>query len=1301
MATRNRGSIYSFGDDGLTASVSASGRLLRVSRHFSGQDFGYCVDHPSIQEPYFVFDRITSLHSMASDSGDSLGIDPTVDILDNGNEPSAEFVHDRWPHFTIQGSNCEIKLQFFASGGTIYQTYEFSFDGADVQPPKLVTMADLLIRQLDFIDSANKFNEADIQSAGYETRLAGKKTRIERSHHVDEGEVVLFILAYCEGELLTFQHDEEKEVKEGGNGRENGENSLAEETREEQGDNNGGKKTFGMVWSDKVLEDLPTTKSLKVTFAYRLEFLEKRDERDKYISRLDAEAVGTTVQQVDKDPFEEHRFTDNGDINLALRRNLEHILSVCSVPVIAQGDESGKLEPAIALTCGDIDGHRVATAASFYYFEFLLLALDYFESFQRPCKSDYTYWMTERILRTCKGHLKWLFGKEYRNVPENPSAPHCWVSGNVIDEWEKNPYLPSKSLVEVLFQIIKAGDFYARHKEWEVPKEVGVAVQAWIKELDQRNKLGCYAFPRYSNEPTHSFYFTDHVFIWRAIKSAESLGFKSMLNISIPTDGDEGDGQPTKKSTKSRNYSSIQIQNQILKRFTTENPISKKRMIAVSRSPAHNRFLLRSKDSGLFQAMDLGLFDKPGAEKGDGIWKNKIDTWRNLVDAQVSHEDNDDTTWDEPMRFALAFIMSQAGKCMNRLSQDEMRTHAMSVLIQSTWSSGLFPGQLDANKEPVLYDDEVLRDTYWAFSFEIPYIIWKYSRPASIGHDVSRMRTDGTKTNEAKADTELLKLLQELLESQTAAKGSNKPTIYSMKHSFPFNNVVDQKNIVELSDEWLYNEPDFFAHVSTSGESPSPPPSDEESSTAYFSIDQHHWQRLAVVDVPRRRDTKKKSLSVEDLITVLEKPTDLQAFMQQKRFPSKAKKRFCASFSSRPELNRAYHQTPSEEPAMEAFSERHISYDKFFAEVTAAELNKWTTELHLSFYALDRKRSSNSPATIQKIPFSFQTLSGDGGARRLARIAMSFRFDGDFFDRYWTCHFLEFDRQMASDFDIEDELKALLLPKGPGVSTEKKEPWRQRRVLELLLFDRIMRRMQGCTADILKDARLNAWKKPARSNSKEQEDIDGTESSLGRSLDIDYDAFRTTSSRCQEYQQLLQTVEQDLHENLAKIELWLNREKERVAERPRWTFNDESRYRGVISKLLFTNQHRIQELTRSHASISNFNDSLTKKLEVIRSDLDQRRADDIKRFTYVTVVFLPLGFATGIFSMSDAPAGRTLISMVVTAVVALVTTALLLKCAEPLETLYNWGSRGIHRLTAGLRRGKPSRDKAEGAAESV
>ncbi|KAI8651276.1 hypothetical protein NCS55_01371400 [Fusarium keratoplasticum] len=1073
MAARDRNSIYSFGEDGVTASV-ASGRLLRLSRHFDQQDFGYCVDPPYMPEPYYVVDRITSLLSMADDLFENQGIDPKVDVLGSIFDMSTKVVHDRWPLFTIEVLGGNTKVQFVASGGTVYQTYEFNFEGTDIQLPEVAMRTDLLIRQLDFIDPSNSFNKHEPLDDAYKTELSGKG----------------------------------------------------------------------------------------------------------------------------------------------------------SIPVIAEGDD----EPAIALTCGDVDGHRVTTAAS--------------------------------------------FGKEIRT-------------------WDQNLYLPPKSLVEVPFQIIKAGDFLERHKEWPVPPEAGEAVQTWIKELDKTNKLGRYAFPRYSEEPTDSFYFTDHVFIWRAIKSAESLGLEALLNVPVqPESEDHEKTQSMKNNGKMRNYSSIHIQDQILRRFTTENPVSNKRMIAVSRSPAHNRFLLRTKDSGLFDAMDAGLFDKPGAQKGQDYWQNKVDVWKNLVDCQIYHEDNDDTTWDEPLRFALSFIMAQVGKRMNRRPAGEMGAHAMSVLLQSTWPNGLFAGQLDANKEPIFYHDEVKRDAYWAISFEIPYILWKYLRLTSTSNRPPQPQSkDGSSFRGTKVDSsshfELLKSLRDLLLSQISAKGSAYPVVTSMQHSFPFNNVVDQKNIVELADEWLYNELDFFSHVTKRN---------EESTPVLDSRDV--WRRtpklcvsdkvaIAVVDVPRTKDTKKNSLSLDHLMRRFRDASDLEDFMQQKRFQTKAKKRFCASFGKSPEFNKGYHQTASEQAAMRAFSDRHASYDKFFSEVTTAELNKWTTELHLSFYAIDRTGSSFSLRMVSR------RLREDGTPKGLTRVAMSFRFDGDFFDRYWTCHFLESDRLMPKDFNVEDEVKALLRPNGIRGTSDKKAPWRQRRVLELLLFGRIMLRMQKCTTGILEDAKHNTWRKLSGSDSE-------AKGEPGNSFgEVDYDTFLTTSRQCQQYQQMLQTVEQDLHDNLAKIELWMNREKERETEKPRWTFNDESRYRSVISKLLVSNQHCIQELTRSHASISNFNDALTKKLEIIRSDLDQRRADDIKRFTYVTVVFLPLGFATGVFSMNGAPAGRTLSSMVITAVVALLTTVLLLKLAERLEMLYNWCSRHVHRLVASLRRRILGRGRGKVAFDGV
>ncbi|KAI8711528.1 hypothetical protein NCS52_01416600 [Fusarium sp. LHS14.1] len=1211
MATRDRNSIYSFGEDGVTASV-AFGRLLRLSRHFDGQDVGYCVDPPSMPEPYYVVDRITSLLSMANDLFENRGIGPGVDVLDHMIDMSTKVVHDRWPLYTIEGLDGDTKVQFVASDGTIYQTYKFDFKGTDVPPPEVAMRTDLLIRQLDFISPSNSINKDEPQSCAYKTEVSGSGRFIKRSHHTPTGEatgeatgeVAFFIVACCNNELLEFKK------------RSNGESV----------------EVYEIAWSDDVSTHIQTNRALTVTFAYRLEFFPGGSE--SVDCPIDVVQIQKAMKRIEQDQFIPQEFNIDPDVNRVLRQNLEHMLSVCSIPVLAEGDD----EPAIALTCGDMDGHRVTTAASL-------------------------------------------------DLSSDPSSPHCWVSGKEIRTWDQNLYLPPKSLVDAPFQIIKAGDFFKRHKGWQVPPQVGQAVHAWIKELDKTNKLGRYAFPRYSKEPTDSFYFTDHVFIWRAIKSAESLGLKEMLDVPVQVEiEDHEKTQGMRKNGKRRTYSSVHIQDQILKRFTTENPVSKKRMIAVSRSPAHNRFLLRTKDSGLFDAMDVGLFEKPGASKGQDFWQNKVDVWKNLVDCQVYHEDNDDSTWDEPLRFALSFIMSQAGKRMNRRPAGEMGAYAMSVLLQSTWPNGLFAGQLDANKEPIFYHDEVKRDAYWAISFEIPYILWKYLRPASNNNHLPQTQSkDGTSAKDgsrvSSSDPELLKSLRDLLELQIGAKGSSYPVVTSMQHSFPFNNVVDQKNIVELADEWLYNEPDFFAHVLKRNEESAPVLDYEESHQRSPNPWVSKRVEIAVVDVPRTKDTKKNSLGLDSLMKEFYGASELKDFMEEKRFQSKAKKRFCASFGESPDTNRAYHQTASERAAMVAFSDKHASYDKFFSEVTTAELNKWTTELHLSFYAIDQTLLSLGP------PMASWRLREDGTPKWLTRLAMSFRFDGDFFDRYWTCHFLESDPLMARKFNVRGKVVALLQPTGIRRTSDKKAPWRQRRVLELLLFGRIMLRMQECTTGILDEAKHKTWKKLSGDAKG------GSENALG---EVDYDAFLTTSKQCQQYQQVLQTVEQDLHDNLAKIELWMNREKERETEKPRWTFNDESRYRSVISKLLVSNQHRIQELTRSHASISNFNDTLSKKLEIIRSDLDQRRADDIKRFTYVTVVFLPLGFATGVFSMNGAPASRTHNGMVVTSVVALVTTVILLKLAERLEMVYNWCSRHIRRLTASMRRRITVRDRRGG-----
>src|SRR6478735_4072632 len=106
MEDSGRTCTYSFGDGDLTATASPSGRLLRISRHFPGEKFGYCVDYMEISEPYMAINRITEFVSSANDPDHNIGFYPDQeDRLSNANTASVDFTNDRWPLFHINGKN--------------------------------------------------------------------------------------------------------------------------------------------------------------------------------------------------------------------------------------------------------------------------------------------------------------------------------------------------------------------------------------------------------------------------------------------------------------------------------------------------------------------------------------------------------------------------------------------------------------------------------------------------------------------------------------------------------------------------------------------------------------------------------------------------------------------------------------------------------------------------------------------------------------------------------------------------------------------------------------------------------------------------------------------------------------------------------------------------------------------------------------------------------------------------------------------------------------------------------------------
>ncbi|KAF9882228.1 hypothetical protein CkaCkLH20_00264 [Colletotrichum karsti] len=1336
---RSRRSYYSFGNEGITATVGTSGRLMQISRYIPGKKTGFCVSDPDMPQPYYVWWRLDTLLSQARDISSKAGIGPCMDSLCSWDFPAKEdVVNDRWPTFSRTSKNgIPFKLRYVASGSTVYQEFEFDYsdEKSEGKPlPSLSVKPDVLIRELDFVDNDNKFNRNlnEGEAYAYETHVYGN--RISREHKIGNEKIVFGIQVLNEQASVDFMESEDplepvahpESVETSESPEPTGfvestepaayaESSASDESAQSVKSTHQG-PTYSIHWSsateESALENGSKGKVLKIVLAYTLEAVS-----DDESGRLPPPSWSSYSEAKNLfETFETHPLVDDPSLDFFMRRNLEHILSVCSIPVTeTKGDEI----PAIALTCGDVDGHRVASAASFYAFQFLLLALRHFR-FQHeslPCScgktpsttvgGPYICVMKRRIERVCKGHIKWLFQEV------NPSGklfcPNYWINGEEITGWQQNEYLPQKSLVDAPFQFIKAGDFYELIGE-KMPnveaQAMRLALKAWVDDLDSINKLGLYAFPCYEEdtdrEPTQTFYLTDHALIWQALKSAENIRLASKI-----------------KSQKDKSYSSHKLQQNILKRFTTENPMSKQRMIAAKRSPAQTRFLFRAKDAALFRAMELGLFKAPGASVEKGDLQSSIDVWNNTINCQQHHEENDDADWDDPRRFALAIIMAQYKKPMNLRPRAEMLEHAISVLLRSSSANGSFSGKL-AKHEPAIYESERLRDNHWGTTFEVPYILWKYycARPEDERQAVEAKTVHDRLESMSHTMTQICTLLGDLAEGQTGSKGHKRRHGYWMKHNLPFNNMVDEENIIELQDEWLYNEPAFFspapviqAEPNVSGEASN----DHRASIENFRLRNTHSTVVPMrtsnqfvglmIDVPKRKPLKKKRSEEEgtSIITITTDQGVLDLTRNVRRDKKKSKKRFWAFVSASPSSNQACIETvPSgeekEAKEIETFVSRHETYDNFFTEVTAAILNTWTTEFHLSFYSLVQVKKERSQRTgdmgeSRDIPFPTQ------------KIAMGFRFEGDFFDRYWTCRFLEADpeKSKSSKEETVGRMRSMLGQAGKEewvdlqyglVSTVKTGPWQQRRVLELKLFEAVVERMNESAKGILDEAkeifegkrdnlekRLKLLNETQENSNPARKVNTPTEADGQSNLSIDYRSFLVTSRQLQKFQNTLQAVEGDFSENNAKIELWLKREKDRQAERPRWTFNDESRYRVIIHKLLVKNDRNIQELRRKHAKISGLIESITKELELVRSNLeimrsdqdqersnlDQRRAEDIKLFTYVTAFFLPLGFATGVFSMSEAPEVQTLGNMIATAVGGLVFTALLLLAAKSIH----------------------------------
>ncbi|KAF9875003.1 hypothetical protein CkaCkLH20_07697 [Colletotrichum karsti] len=617
-------------------------------------------------------------------------------------------------------------------------------------------------------------------------------------------------------------------------------------------------------------------------------------------------------------------------------------------------------------------------------------------------------------------------------------------------------------------------------------------------------------------------------------------------------------------------FDSREVQRKILQRFTVENDVSKKRMLAMTRSLRETRFLFHASDTALFYGIEWDFFLKETPFK---------EVWENTIQAQIHHSENSETVWDNSIRYALAIMMGTRGISINTRLPHELVRSSLDVLFRATSPNGLFNGRLDEiTKEPALFSGEMDRDFYFRATFEIPYIFLTHGRGiqlrlkiksekssslpepnemraaphSSLDEVVDLMMTaqpkrhsastgmDGDPWSPTHSSTLNLQGQSESLQEKKATK------TLTMKKSMPFNSLVDQSSIVELDEEWLYNYPPFFTD-----------------------------RELTDVDLK------------EEVGRIIE-PTEGDA-------SGAVVTRAAHAYIAKYDALTADENVPLPEASFNLLES--INPDPYFNA-------KWAGV---------------------KSPLGPPPWASHG-------------------TRVWIADVLEqksFAKQQGAEnvefFEVSNNLDLWKKLASPRTSIKAKK-----RFIWLPDADHEMALVCCLTSPSPEKAAV----------------------SLFFDRHAHYENFFSEKTTM-----IYNTWESELHLSFYRlVDESYQTTKEQIPESSILPLSSNE-YRRVINELEGTTSLRIRVLQNHLGNIQSLRETLKTSQEQLRDDIGFYGAENIRFFTYVTAVFLPLGFAASIFSMSEEPPEGVLRPMVICSVIALVLTFVALANAKRLNAI--------------------------------
>ncbi|KAF3768201.1 hypothetical protein M406DRAFT_349693 [Cryphonectria parasitica EP155] len=1161
----------SFGDKGTTASTTCYGDLIQTSQFLGAGHSGmFTIDQKSTSEPCYVESRARDLHSNSTDPGSdfSFGLEVPDDLCpDQEIPPEVNWVHWRWPRLGFR--------------------------------------SDLQIRDLDFVDGLYLFN---FDTAGM----------FEVPGPLGHGYVHVNIL---NPSPITSEKEDDQQA-----------NSDPQPNQPPE------RTSLGVT---STLQDQPQTDESQEAQGLSMISIEETDTDVTEAGQQDAASLTS-------EGFKGGQITD----------------SPTGAPNVFLASQ--------ALTCGDMSGHRVNTPASFFAFRFLVDVARRLKKCQT--KTEYMTSLEERIKTTCGGHITWLqqLREAERHKAEKGNflqtgcfSANYWVTGEVMPE-SSHSWLPPNAITDTALQILKVAEYMklgpqgdAKDKAEQIINDVYLP---WLVELDRLDIRKAFAWPHAGVEGINTFRLDDHFWIWKALKFLDDRAKKVQPSLRLRDDaarekeakrlkkhhpwlerlrltGEKSMVEAAKKfAAIAKRLAPSNVQRGILQRFTTENDVSRRRMLAVTRSARETRFLFHARDTALFYGEDSHFFPPISF---DQLWANTIET-------QPYHEDNQDVVWDNALRYALGIVMGTRGHTLNKDTAARLVQKCVSILIGAGDHDAFFPGELkEGGREPAIFYGEEYRDFFYHAGFEINHVLLSNARKIDeIFQEVDETQpgnSEQAKSSSPSSSTEeeCRRLIQSTLAEMlgvssqqrfdrvlqaidTTPRVLNNARSLLMKKSLPFTNVIYASNVNSIEEEWLYNYPDFLSGSEIDNEDVESRLGRERSSsesakttiaraiskadpqisrgskaipTLKTILDSLRGRHLSfcVFDCKKQKGLGRRQKKQErDRRYLVSDNQGLLNLLKAPRTAELAKKRFIwLPYADSGTALACWTASPEREShAISLFFDRHARYEGNVWDDTSILLNEWQTELHFSFYVLVEKQDTcGDTELLVKADRPFPGRAG----KLLQRASISFRFDGDFFDRYWTCHFIE---HVPGEEDSDQDL-----PFPPGSEKEldssdrssnnnEQKKWWQRRVLEPYLLNRALDKIAHASCLFLDE----------------------------------------------QFEHALQSMEDDLTSTLSTVQKWNSREKDRGEENPRWTRNDEKKYRAAIKKLCNATRDKTDTLNIRRADIRRLKEALTAR----RSGASSERKPSF-------------------YSMNGAPDHTTIVSLVVFAFAAFaVTVAVLL-----------------------------------------